>query len=362
MKKFLLLLVAVVLAGGLVLSCAQPSSYEITLKAGSAEGVAPDSIKVEAINGYNLITWKGTSDTKEDYTVYRKTVIDGEIDEETIKVVTTWTEITPIKAIAYTQDWNIEADARYVYGIVSRGFKEGSADAVAISDLVWQNEPEGGYVTAKKTAAGTRVAAAPAVTATAVRGDRSTTTTTDVVDIKDTIVITVKGLKPDYSYQFGIAWINRSSPNAVSAVTPTEAQRGGWAVDAVWVPPAGNDDGYYRSGAGQANADYDRGWAPINGGYNVFSIADYLDYGDTIELPEMTLQYSYGSGSTNVSGFYDYYSTSVSRHELDSWSGRLYVQYGTNYGTYPVTAYNGGSNDGTRFNSNQVELLKIEVK
>jgi hypothetical protein len=360
MKKFLLLLVAVVLAGGLVLSCSQPSSYEITLKAGSAEGVAPDSIKVEAINGYNLITWKSPSDTKNDYTVYRKTVIDGEIDEGTIKVVTNWTDITPIKAIAYAQDWSIDADAKYVYGIVSRGFKEGSADAVAISDLVWQNEPEGGYVTAKKTAAGTRVDAAPPVTATAVRGDRSTNTTTDVVDIKDTIVITVKGLKPGYSYQFGIAWINRSSPNAATAATaPTDAERGGWAWDATWYTPP-NGDGYYVSGAGQANADYDRGWAPINGGYNVFSIADYLDYGDTIELPETTLQYS--PSSSSVSNFYDYYSTSANRHYLDSWSGRLYVQYGTDHGTYPVTAYNGASTDGTRFNSNQVELLKIEVK
>jgi hypothetical protein len=341
MKKFLLLLVAVVLAGGLVLSCSQPSSYDITLKAGSAEGVAPDSIKVEAINGYNLITWQNTPDTGNTYTVYRKTIIDGEIDEGTIIANIGSPTVTPIKGIAWAQDTNIVADAQYVYGVVSRGYKDNtSTDVQYVSEIVWQNEPEGGYVTAKKPAAGTELPVAPAVTATAVRANSSKNSTTGQADVSDGIVFTVKGLVPGYSYTFGIVWRNQVTPASASPASFNEIDWGYWGGG--FVTTAGGGDWY-------------RGWTSVPA---TFTISDYLDYGDTIDLSEVTLQFGATTGSASY--FYDYDSTT--KHYLDSWSGRLYVRYGAGQGvaaTYPVTQADQASTTGTRFNSNEVKLLDI---
>jgi hypothetical protein len=333
MKKFLLLLVAVVLAGGLVLSCSQPSSYEITLKAGSAEGVAPDSIKVEAINGSNLITWKGTSDTKEDYTVYRKTIIDGEIDEGTIKVIATSANVTPIKGIAYASDSNIDADIQYVYGVVSKGFKEGSADAVTISDLVWQNEPEGGYVKAKKPAAGTELPAAPAVTATIVRVNAEKPGASGMTDVADQAVITLKGITPGYTYRVGIATTNYTYYGLQQATLATinEVNWGAW-----------------DSADTSNSSELDTRWIQINSDVNVFDIEKYLDYGDTLELSPVSLQ------------IYDY---STAAETFDNWKGRLYVRIGSgvNGVTYPRTGPEYTTN-GTRFYTNEVKLLDIAVK
>jgi hypothetical protein len=344
MKKFLLLLVAAVLACGLVLSCSQPSAYDITLKAGSAEGVAPDSIKVEALNGSNLITWKSPSDTSGNsgYTVYRKTIIDGEIDEGTITQLSGSAAVTPIKAIAWVQDNNIETDIQYVYGVVSRSYKDGGtsgSDVQYVSEIVWQDEPEGGYVKAKKTAAGTAVLEAPPVTATIARGNTRTTTTTGYTEVKDTVVITVTGLVPDYTYKFGIAWINQSTPNNTTPTAPNERQWGTW-----------------NGSIGAANSDYSRGWTQINSGSNVYTIPDYLDYGNTIELTETTLQYT--DDGISARNFDDY--SSATKHYLDSWVGRLCVQYDSVNGTYPVTAPNYDvAAITTLFFSNEVKLADI---
>jgi hypothetical protein len=279
---------------------------------------------VEPINGYNLITWKGTADASANYTLYRKSIIDGEIDEGTIKVVgdSRWTSsnvgITPIKAISYVQDWDIETDVQYVYGVVSRGYKDGYNDVNSISDLVWQDEPEGGYVKAKKPAAGTAVAAAPAVTVvgTPVRGNSSTPTTAGVVNVNDSIVITVKGLTPGYTYRFGIAYTNQTTPNDASPAALNESNWGSWGGSGNNVVGSSYTDSNGNSASAiTGNASYYRGWTWINGGSNVFSVQDYLDYGDTIELPETWLEYYNGSTSW-IPGFSDY--SSASKHYLEA--------------------------------------------
>jgi hypothetical protein len=346
MKKFLLLLVAAVLVSGLVLSCAQPAtSLEVTLKAGSAENVGSDSITVEPINGYNLITWKGTADASAKYTLYRKSIIDGEIDEGTIVTPSgIGSGVTPIKGIAYATDTQIVADAQYVYGVVSYGYKNNSqagggntaspGEVMYVSDIVWQDEPEGGYVKAKKPAAGTELPAAPAVTATAVRVNTSKPSTSGTTDVADEIVITLKGLTPGYTYTLGIPWTNWFNPLASPAPAAMEERTWGrWNTDS----------------AEYQTTLYTKGWIQINGNSDVFSIADYLDYEGTLELSAVSL------------GINDYSEASKS---YDNWKARLYVRIGSGISgvTYPRTEADTGTADagtGTRFASNEIKLLDI---
>jgi hypothetical protein len=342
MKKFLLLLVAAVLAGGLILGCAQPSSFEVTLKAGSAEGVASDSIKVEPFDGFNLITWKGTSDTSAYYTVYRKSIINDEIDEGTIvKSPSTLSSygsgVSPIKGIAYRTDTDIVAGAKYVYGVVSYGYKDNSSayndtsgdvalgEISYISDIVWQAEPEGGYAAAKKPVPGTELPKVADPTATFVRVNTVKNGAGSKTDVTEKIVITLSGLVPGYKYDVGIAakWWNPAKP----VTAPDSLKERDWG----------------KWGTSYSVTGYGGQW--ISADNNVFSVRDYLDYGGTKVLDSVAL------------GSLADYTTDDKTY--DNWKGRVYVQIGSNVDgvTYPYTGADTDSTTATDFDSNVVKVI-----
>jgi hypothetical protein len=138
MKKFLLLLVAAVLAGGLVLSCTQPSSFEVTLTPGSAPAVNGEKIVAEQLVNSILVKWDAAEDSA-GYTVYRKEVgADGPVDSTLVR---RGNGTASPKGVPYYLDTGVKDGVTYQYGIVSQSYKSGT-DVILISDVVWQSETE----------------------------------------------------------------------------------------------------------------------------------------------------------------------------------------------------------------------------
>jgi hypothetical protein len=205
MKQFLLLLAAVVLACGLVISCAQPSSFDITLKAGDAPEVIGESIKYVALQGANLVRWDG-SDEHADYIIYRKTLdTDGNpVDSSILQLASSASQTLSLK-LWYYLDNGIKAGEKYQYGIVAQGYKAGT-DVLSYSGIVWQ-EGEGYATAAIVPEVGTKYqvpadAAGVKITITPIKAVSSgVALPTGTVETADTILIKAENLDLNYDYK-----------------------------------------------------------------------------------------------------------------------------------------------------------------
>jgi hypothetical protein len=207
MKKFLLLLVAVVLAGGLVLSCAQPSSFEVTLAPGSAEAVSTEAIKYDVLPGYNLVQWDGANDGSS-YQIYRKTVdADNNPVDASILYLGSGYQTATLQLWFYA-DQAVKDGEKYQYGIVTVSYKDSGNDVVVKSEISWQAETDAvKYAAANKPAPGTKYqvpATPPTVTITPINSSTpGVAIPAGQADTADRILITVSGL--DLNYKYGLS-------------------------------------------------------------------------------------------------------------------------------------------------------------
>jgi hypothetical protein len=208
MKKFLLLLVAVVLAGGLVLSCAQPSSFEVTLTPGSAPSVEGEKIVAEQVVNSILVKWDAAEDSAS-YYVYRKEVgADGPIDATLVLRASNSTTLSP-KGVPYYQDTAVKDGVTYQYGIASQSYKDGG-DVVVKSEVVWQAETETSKF-AKATVIAKGLVKLPATpTYTASKIDTQAATTANPNNYVEQTYLTFSGLLPGYTYN----WIPQFATDA----------------------------------------------------------------------------------------------------------------------------------------------------
>jgi hypothetical protein len=195
MKKFLLLLVAAVLVSGLVLSCAQPSSYEVTLAPGSAPEVDGTKITAAALTNAILVKWDSAQDSG-GYYVYRK-----EVDkDETLVSRTNSVSYTP-KGVPYYFDTGIANGKKYQYGIVSYSYKSGT-DVVLKSEIIWQSETETNkFVEAKVSAPGEVTVTPPTYKVAAIDNIAETSGQSNYAE---KWILTFTGLVPGISYSFQV--------------------------------------------------------------------------------------------------------------------------------------------------------------
>ncbi|MDR1173880.1 MAG: hypothetical protein LBK83_00240 [Treponema sp.] len=200
MKKFLLLLVAVVLAGGLVLSCAQPSSYEVTLTPGSAPAVEGEKIVAEQLVNAILVKWDAAEDSA-GYIVYRKEVgADGPIDATLVQRANPVTTFSP-KGVPYYLDTGVKDGVTYQYGIASRSYKTGQ-DVILVSEVVWQAETDTSkFVKAAIAAEGIVALPATAPSYAAAKLNVGLPASGDA-DQSEGALLTFSGLVPGYRYTF----------------------------------------------------------------------------------------------------------------------------------------------------------------
>jgi hypothetical protein len=199
MKKFLLLLVAVVLAGGLVLSCSQPSSYEVTLTPGSAPAVEGEKIVAEQLVNSILVKWDAAEDSS-GYFVYRKEVgADGPIDSTLILAPNNVT--TSPKGVPYYFDTAVKDGVTYQYGVVSQSYKSGSgaSDVILRSEVVWQAETETSKF-AKAAIAAEGLIALPATPSYTASKIDTTPAGTGEINYVEGTHLTFSGLLPGYTY------------------------------------------------------------------------------------------------------------------------------------------------------------------
>jgi hypothetical protein len=213
MKKFLLLLVAVVLAGGLVLSCSQPSSYEVTLTPGSAPSVEGEKIVAEQLVNSILVKWDAAQDSA-GYYVYRKEVgADGPIDA-TLVIGNSGAIITTLspKGVPYYLDTGVKDGVTYQYGIASQSYKD-SGDVVVRSEVVWQAETDTSkFAKAAIIAKGlVKLPATPTYTASKIDTTPPQTGETNYVE---STYLTFSGLLPGYEYTWTPEFANIANPTA----------------------------------------------------------------------------------------------------------------------------------------------------
>jgi hypothetical protein len=259
MKKTLLLLVAAVLALGLVISCAQPSSFEVTLTPGSAEAVSTESIKYDVLPGYNLVQWDGANDGS-GYGIYRKTVdADNNPVDASILALNNGSQTNTLK-LWYYQDTAVKDGEKYQYGIVTTSYKDSGNDVVVKSEIAWQAETETSkYAAANVPAKGTKYslpATLPEATITLV--NTSIPGTSGWLDVADQAVLTISKLDLNYTYKLGIQ-------TSTSSGTPETSYTGGFTLN------SGND---------------------IWGGNAAARISNYLENGTTIILSGITTGYA----------------------------------------------------------------------
>jgi hypothetical protein len=230
MKKFLLLLVAAVLAGGLVLSCSQPSSFEVTLTPGSAESVSTEAIKYDVAPGYNLVRWDGANDGYS-YYVYRKTVdADNNPVDASILSLGNGSQTDNLK-LWYYQDSAVKNGEKYQYGIVTVGYKDAANGGVVVkSEIAWQAETDTNkYAAANVPATGTKYqlpATLPEVKITAVNANNPNDTTQ--YDAAEELVLEISKL--DLNYNYGLV-INYSTTSGNAETTYTQIQS---VVNNIW--------------------------------------------------------------------------------------------------------------------------------
>jgi hypothetical protein len=219
MKKFLLLLVAAVLACGLVLSCSQPSSFEVTLKPAGADSIDPATIKVEQFHGSNLVTWTGINESG-GYIIYRREIKDSEPVESTFKAVSgsidqPSTSASTVKKIPYYSDTGIADGVTYQYGIASVSHRS-TYNAPAASDIAWQEETDTvKFVVGYRKLVNTPIAmpaTLPTLKATQFNTASPASDSTDK-NYKDAVQLDISGLDGNYNYAVGYQFINIGSPD-----------------------------------------------------------------------------------------------------------------------------------------------------
>jgi hypothetical protein len=222
MKKFLLLLVAAVLACGLVLSCTQPSAYDITLQPGSAPAVDGTKIVASALTNAILVKWDAAEDSAGSY-VYRKEVnADGPIDATLVlrSGSSVYTTTSP-KGVPYYFDTGIVNEKKYQYGIASQSYKNAS-DVVAKSEVVWQEVENNAFAQAKVIALGEVPITLPTYTVEKINSTPLTGTQTQ--DFAETFLLTFENLEPGITYSFTPAYTtdnNTTTPPGPNWTTGT---------------------------------------------------------------------------------------------------------------------------------------------
>jgi hypothetical protein len=219
MKKTLLLLVAAVLALGLVISCAQPSSFEVTLKPAGAESIDPTTIKVEQFHGFNLVTWTGINESG-GYIIYRREIKDSEPVESTFKAVSGSIDspsvtASTVKKIPYYGDSGIADGVIYQYGIASVSHRS-TSNAPAASDIAWQEETDTvKFVVGYKKLGNTPIAmpaTLPTLKATQFN-TASPASDSGLKNYNDAVQIDISDLDMNYDYAVGYQVVVGASPD-----------------------------------------------------------------------------------------------------------------------------------------------------
>jgi hypothetical protein len=209
MKKTLPLLVAAVLAVGLVISCSQPSSFEVTLTPGSAESVSTEAIKYSALAGGNLVSWDGANDGSS-YQVYRKTVdADNNPVDSSILSLGNGTQTNNL-SLWYYLDTAVKNGEKYQYGIVTVGYKDAANGGVVVrSEIAWQAETDTNkYAAANVPVVGSKfsVPSFPEVKIDMINS--VIPGTTGLEDFADKMLVTISNLDPFYSYALSREYSN----------------------------------------------------------------------------------------------------------------------------------------------------------
>jgi hypothetical protein len=236
MKKTLLLLVAAVLAVGLVISCAQPATnLTVTLKPDSAEAVADASTIVSrAIVNSVLVTWPPAVDSVS-YVVFRREVNDDGPIESTFNQVNSTLALvgtSTIKKIPYFLDNNVENGVKYQYGIATQNYKNDSSNTgfyPYYSDIVWQEETDASkFVTAKVAAKGL-VDIPTAPTYTIAKIDSTAAVAPNPTNYVENFFVTFSGLVPGYTYALtaqACLDANATTPTWQTTLSPGGANSG----------------------------------------------------------------------------------------------------------------------------------------
>jgi hypothetical protein len=241
------------LALGLVISCAQPSSFEVTLTPGSAEPVSTESIKYDVLPGYNLVQWDGANDGA-GYMVYRKTVdADNNPVDSSILSLGVGLQTTTLK-LWYYQDVAVKDGEKYQYGIVTVGYKDSASssggglsggDVVVKSEIAWQAETDTvKYAAANVPAKGTKYslpATLPEATITLV--NTTIPGTSGGVDVAEGAVFTISKLDLNYVYKIEIQTSASSGTPETSYGYPTFSGNDIWGNN-----PAARISNYLENG------------------------------------------------------------------------------------------------------------------
>jgi hypothetical protein len=220
MKKTLLLFVAAVLALGLVISCAQPSSYEVTLKAGGGESIDPATIKAEQFHGFNLVTWTGINESR-GYVIYRREIKESEPVDSTFKAVSGTIDnpsdsTSTVKKIPYYTDTGIADGVTYQYGIASVSHRS-TYYTPAVSEIAWQEETDASkFVVGHKKLVNTPIAMPTPLPTVAVTQYNTASPASDSSNknYKDAVQIDITaGLNMNYNYDIGYQYVTTASPD-----------------------------------------------------------------------------------------------------------------------------------------------------
>jgi hypothetical protein len=308
MKKFLLLLVAAVLVSGLVLSCAQPSSFEVTLAPGSAPEVDGTKIVATALTNAILVKWAAAQDSS-GYYVYRKEVTADGPQDSTLVLRSQGASSTP-KGVPYYFDTGIVNGKKYQYGIVSQSYKSGT-DVVLRSEIIWQEETEADkFATASVAAVGEVAITAPTYTIGKINSTAAGTVAlgTDKDFVED-FLLTIDGLVPGIKYTFIPEWENDNSSTSTT-----------WYSITASYDNNGNPLTYFSYTLGQ---------------YSAPDIGTYVDDNNKI-----ILNYKVSSGAQNrgVDTYYQYYGFRVRvSYDLPSGGSGNTILYPSDAGYYIKT-------------------------
>jgi hypothetical protein len=226
--------------------------------------------------GYNLVRWDGANDGAA-YGVYRKTVdADNNPIDASILALGNGAQTTNLK-LWYYQDSAVKDGEKYQYGIVTIGYKDGSAgttgtgatdsgsDVIVRSESAWQAETEGKLYAAASVPAKGAVyqvpSTPPTVVIKAINSNKPAAVDIPAtsVDTADQILVTVSGLDLNYKYDL----LSQSSSDGVE-VNYT-------AGSSVLNSNAGNDIWTYNATASTTSL-------------LALKISNYLENGTTLSL------------------------------------------------------------------------------
>jgi hypothetical protein len=330
MKKIFLLFVSVIVAGTLIVSCAQPespSSLTVTSVVPIIEGVQADSIKAEAYPDGILVTWAAGNEAY-NYWIWRREVdAGGNPVEGSAGILDGTASFSPVKKIPYYWDSSTKKDARYQYGIVLRGYKNGNLDAQPTSEIVWQSEGSvagpGVFNSNTDPKEKREIPAALTASVTKINTSVGNDTSASEVDRPELAEITLTGFDFGYTYSFTIEFYNGGSAliNASSFGNAT-------SIPLWW----DNDD----SGYSMAAVEYTR--------FTRFSldrtneagsspIANYVDTGSWATT--LVIPVNLTSSPPFVGGLYPYRLNDTSSAAIfDNWQARIVAVVGVDTSKY----------------------------